>query len=73
MAPPRPSAPARMMCRPHRDRRLTATDASVFHLFYPPQASDPTYVLTNQVLATYRLAPRNRSINQGAPPYANCP
>jgi hypothetical protein len=52
---------------------LTDTDASVFMLFYPPQATDPTYVLTNQVLATYRLMLQNRSISQGPPPYANCP
>jgi hypothetical protein len=52
---------------------LTDTDAAVFHLFYPPQATDPTYALTNSVLATYRLALLNRSINHGPPPYANCP
>jgi hypothetical protein len=52
---------------------LTDTDASVFHLFYPPHATDPTYALTNAVLATYRLALQNRSINQGPPPYAHCP
>jgi hypothetical protein len=52
---------------------LTDTDASVFHLFYAPHATDPTYALTNGVLATYRLALLNRSINQGPPPYANCP
>jgi hypothetical protein len=52
---------------------LTDTDVSVFMLFYPPQATDPTYVLTNQVLATYRLALQNRSISRGPPPYANCP
>ena len=52
---------------------LTDTDASVFMLFYPPQATDPTYALTDQVLATYRLALQNRAINQGPPPYAGCP
>jgi hypothetical protein len=52
---------------------LTDTDASVFHLFYPPHATDPTYALTNGVLATYRLALQNRSVNAGPPPYANCP
>jgi hypothetical protein len=51
---------------------LTDTDASVFHLFYPPHATDPTYALTNVVLATYRLALQNRAVNQGPPPYANC-
>src|SRR3954468_10683563 len=52
---------------------LTDTDASVFHLFYPPEATDPTYALTNSVLATYRLELQLRSANQGPPPYANCP
>ncbi len=52
---------------------LTDTDASVFHLFYPPHATDPTYALTNGVLATYRLALQSRSLSQGAPPYAHCP
>lgn len=52
---------------------LTDTDASVFHLFYSAHATDPTYALTNGVLASYRLVLQNRSINQGPPPYANCP
>jgi hypothetical protein len=52
---------------------LTDTDASVFHLFYPPHATDPTYALTNNVLATYRLALQSRSVVQGPPPYVNCP
>jgi hypothetical protein len=52
---------------------LTDTDASAFNLFYPPQATDPTYALTNSVLAYFRLVLQNRSINQGPPPYANCP
>jgi Glutaminase len=52
---------------------LTDTDASVFMLFNPAQPTDPTYALTNAVLVTYRLALQNRSINQGPPPYANCP
>jgi hypothetical protein len=52
---------------------LTDTDASVFHLFYPPHATDPTYALTNAVLARYRLELQTRSIGSGPPPYANCP
>jgi Glutaminase len=52
---------------------LTDTDASVFKLFYPPEATDPTYALTNQVLDTYRSELQLRSANQGPPPYANCP
>jgi hypothetical protein len=52
---------------------LTDTDASVFHLFYAPHHTDPTYALTNSVLNTYRLALQARSISQGPPPYANCP
>jgi Glutaminase len=52
---------------------LTDTDASVFHLFYAPHHTDPTYALTNNVLNTYRLALQSRSISQGPPPYANCP
>jgi hypothetical protein len=52
---------------------LTDTDATVFHLFYAPHYTDPTYTLTNGVLATYRLELQLRSINQGPPPYANCP
>lgn len=36
--------------------------------------TDPTYAQTNQVLATYRLQLKNRSLSAaGPPPYANCP
>ena len=52
---------------------LTDTDASVYHLFYPPYATDPTYALTNQDLATYRAVLQARALSQGPPPYANCP
>ena len=52
---------------------LTDTDASIFHLFYAPHRTDPTYALTNSVLTTYRLALQARSLSQGVPPYANCP
>ena len=50
---------------------LTPTAASIFMLF--GMQTDPGYVKTNQVLATYRLALQNRSIQVGPPPYANCP
>lgn len=36
-------------------------------------ATDDTYTQTNQVLATYRLKLKNRSLQVGPPPYANCP
>jgi hypothetical protein len=48
---------------------LTDTAASDF-LF---GATDPTYVQTNQVLATYRARLQTRAIQFGPPPYANCP
>jgi Glutaminase len=52
---------------------LTDTDASVFHLFYPAEATDPTHALTNRDLATYRLVLQARAVSSGPPPYANCP
>jgi hypothetical protein len=50
---------------------LTPSDASIFYLW--GNETDPTYAKTNQVLATYRLALKNRSLQVGPPPYANCP
>ena len=50
---------------------LTDSAASIFYLWN--NSTDPTYVQTNQVLATYRLMLQNRSITHGPPPYANCP
>ena len=50
---------------------LTDTDGSIFWLW--TSGTDPTYAQTNQVLATYRLQLQSRSIQQGPPPYANCP
>lgn len=50
---------------------LTDSTAAIFYLW--GSVTDPTYVQTNQVLATYRLQLLNRSIQQGPPPYANCP
>jgi hypothetical protein len=48
---------------------LTDTDASDFLW----GATDPNYVQTNQTLAYYRLQLQNRSVQNGPPPYANCP
>ncbi len=50
---------------------LTDSDASIFYLW--GSITDPTYAQTNQVLALYRLQLQNRAIQQGPPPYANCP
>ncbi|WP_136666829.1 protein-glutamine glutaminase family protein [Flavobacterium sp. H122] len=49
---------------------LTDSAASIFYLW--GSLTDPNYVQTNQVLATYRLQLQNRSLNVGVPPYANC-
>jgi len=50
---------------------LTESAASIFYLW--GSVTDPTYVQTNQVLATYRLQLQLRALNVGPPPYANCP
>jgi hypothetical protein len=50
---------------------LTDSDASIFYLW--GNVTDPTYVQTNQVLAVYRLQLQARAVQQGPPPYANCP
>ena len=51
---------------------LTPSAASIFYLW--GSITDPGYVQTNQVLATYRLQLQNRSLLPGGPPpYANCP
>lgn len=50
---------------------LTPSAASIFYLW--GSVTDPGYVQTNQVLATYRLKLLSRSIQVGPPPYANCP
>lgn len=49
---------------------LTDSSGSIFYLW--GSVTDPTYVQTNNVLATYRLQLQNRAINSGPPPYANC-
>jgi hypothetical protein len=50
---------------------LTDSDGSIFYFW--GSVTDANYAQTNQVLATYRLQLQNRSIQQGPPPYANCP
>jgi Glutaminase len=50
---------------------LTDTAASIYWLW--GSGTDPTYSQTNYYLAYYRLQLQNRAIQQGAPPYANCP
>jgi hypothetical protein len=50
---------------------LQDTDGSIFH--WAGNQTDPTYVQTDQVLATYRLALQNRVNQIGSPPYTNCP
>jgi hypothetical protein len=54
---------------------LTYTEGARFWLWpggYYPQ-TDPGYVYTAQVLATYRTALQNQVNQDGPPPYANCP
>ncbi len=50
---------------------LTDTAASIYWLW--GNVTDPTYSQTNHYLAVYRLALQTRSLQQGPPPYANCP
>ncbi len=50
---------------------LTDSDASIYYLW--GNVTDPDYTDTNQKLAYYRLQLQNRAIQQGPPPYANCP
>lgn len=54
--------------------QLVDTDGSVFYRSFNGNIqTDPNYVQTAQVLATYRLLLKNRSLQVGPPPYANCP
>lgn len=55
--------------------QLVDTVASVFWRgVNGTTTTDPSYAQTNQVLATYRLQLKNRSLSAaGPPPYANCP
>lgn len=54
---------------------LTYTPGSTFWLwpYGPYTQTDPNYVQTAQVLATYRIALQNQVNMDGPPPYANCP
>ncbi len=53
---------------------LVSTDGSIFyHSYGGYNETDPSFSKTAQVLATYRLKLKNRSLNVGAPPYAYCP
>jgi hypothetical protein len=53
--------------------QLVSTDGSVFYRSSSGAIqTDPTYSQTAQVLATYRLKLKNRSLQYGPPPYANC-
>lgn len=50
---------------------LTDTGASIYYLW--GSVTDPTYTQTNYYLAFYRLQLQNRAVQDGPPPYANCP
>jgi len=49
---------------------LTPTSADQYYL---GSGTDPSYTQTNIDLATYRTKLKNRSANDGPPPYAHCP
>jgi hypothetical protein len=51
---------------------LTDTDASIY-FFFGTVSTDPNYVETNLDLAYYRLQLQDRAVEDGPPPYANCP
>ncbi len=51
---------------------LTHTGADIFHYYYAPHTYDPTYSLTNGVLADYRNELKLRCASSGPPPYLNC-
>jgi hypothetical protein len=53
------------------DPNATLTDSDASDYLWGQ--TDPTYTLTNQVLANYRLQLQLRSQQVGPPPYANCP
>ncbi len=54
------------------DPTAALTDTSADQ-FWHGGGTDPTYVASNSILAQYRLALLNRSVQFGPPPYANCP
>ncbi|MCA1781600.1 MAG: protein-glutamine glutaminase family protein [Dermatophilaceae bacterium] len=52
---------------------LVPTASNVYHRSHGGSVTyDPTYALTNQVLATYRAQLQARSTSLGPPPYAAC-
>ena len=54
--------------------QLVGTDGSVYYRSYNgTMQTDPNYVNTNYYLSFYRLKLKNRSLQFGPPPYANCP
>lgn len=54
--------------------QLVDTSAAIFYRsFNGSTQTDPNYVQTQSVLATYRLQLQTRSVNIGPPPYAQCP
>jgi hypothetical protein len=53
------------------DPNATLTDTDASNYFWG--STDPSYTDTNQQLAFYRLQLQNRALQQGPPPYANCP
>ena len=53
--------------------QLVGTDGSIYYRSYSGTTqTDPNYVNTNNRLAYYRLQLKNRSLQFGPPPYANC-
>ena len=54
------------------DPTAALTDTSADQ-FWHGGGTDPSYVASNSILAQYRLALLNRSVQFGPPPYANCP
>jgi hypothetical protein len=53
------------------DPNATLTDSDASDYYWG--TTDPTYSQTNYYLAFYRLQLQTRSVQQGPPPYANCP
>jgi hypothetical protein len=53
------------------DPMATLTDSNASDYLWG--TTDPNYSQTNYYLAYYRLQLQNRAVQQGPPPYANCP
>src|SRR5262245_14649498 len=54
------------------DPAATLTDTGP-EQFWHGGGDDPNYTASNAILAQYRLALQTRSLQEGPPPYANCP